>query len=66
MTLRPDDSPMETGPDAPLVVRPVDPSAEAAELVGWYRRRGYVQVGTWHWNVTNYKSVALSKALVAR
>ncbi|MFK0017365.1 GNAT family N-acetyltransferase [Streptomyces sp. NPDC091027] len=33
----------------------IDTSAEAAELVGWYRRRGYVQVGTWRWNVTNLR-----------
>ncbi|MFJ6616521.1 GNAT family N-acetyltransferase [Kitasatospora sp. NPDC091335] len=42
----------------------IDTSAEAIELVGWYRRRGYVPVGTWHWDVTNYQSVVLLKNLV--
>ncbi|MFJ9430958.1 GNAT family N-acetyltransferase [Streptomyces sp. NPDC101490] len=41
----------------------IDTSAEAAELVGWYRRRGYVPVGSWWWGVTNYESVVLMKEL---
>lgn len=41
----------------------IDTSAEAAELIGWYRRRGYVSVGTWRWDVTNYESVVLQKDL---
>ncbi|MBT2541888.1 GNAT family N-acetyltransferase [Streptomyces sp. ISL-44] len=44
----------------------IDTSAKATELVGWYRRRGYVPVGMWRWGVTNYESVVLSKALLAR
>ncbi|WP_405979918.1 GNAT family N-acetyltransferase [Streptomyces sp. NBC_00158] len=44
----------------------IDTSAEATELVGWYRRRGYVPVGTWRWDVTNYESVVLAKVLSAR
>lgn len=44
----------------------IDTSAQATELVGWYRRRGYVPVGTWRWDVTNYESVVLSNALLAR
>ncbi|MFD0411484.1 GNAT family N-acetyltransferase [Kitasatospora sp. NPDC127116] len=42
----------------------IDTSAEAVELVGWYRRRGYVSVGTWRWDVTNYESVVLLKDLM--
>ena len=41
----------------------IDTSAEAIELVGWYRRRGYAPVGTWRWDVTNYESVVLLKDL---
>ncbi|GGV01501.1 hypothetical protein GCM10010495_10730 [Kitasatospora herbaricolor] len=44
----------------------IDTSSEASELVGWYRRRGYVPVDTWRWNVTNYESVVLVKDLLAR
>lgn len=43
----------------------IDTSAEAIELVGWYRRRGYVPIGTWRWDVTNYESVVLLKDLSA-
>ncbi|MFF3006793.1 GNAT family N-acetyltransferase [Kitasatospora sp. NPDC057940] len=43
----------------------IDTSVEAVELVGWYRRRGYVPVGTWRWDVTNYESVVLLKHLAA-
>jgi hypothetical protein len=35
------------------------------ELVGWYRRRGYVPVGAWRWDVTSYESVVLRKVLGA-
>ncbi|MFS0695696.1 GNAT family N-acetyltransferase [Streptomyces nitrosporeus] len=42
----------------------IDTSAEAVELVGWYRRRGYRAVGSWRWAVTNYESVVLLKELV--
>ncbi|MFF0427761.1 GNAT family N-acetyltransferase [Streptomyces sp. NPDC004520] len=41
----------------------IDTSAEAVDLVGWYRRRGYVPVGSWRWGVTNYESVVLLKEL---
>ncbi|GLW68910.1 hypothetical protein Kpho02_12090 [Kitasatospora phosalacinea] len=43
----------------------IDTSVEAIELVGWYRRRGYDPIGTWRWDVTNYESVVLLKALPA-
>ncbi len=43
----------------------IDTSVEAIELVDWYRRRGYVPIGIWRWDVTNYESVVLSKALSA-
>lgn len=43
----------------------IDTSVEAVELVGWYRRRGYVPVGMWRWDVTNYESVVLLKNLAA-
>ncbi|MGW6388941.1 GNAT family N-acetyltransferase [Streptomyces sp. NPDC055103] len=41
----------------------IDTSLQAADLVGWYRRRGYAPVGTWRWDVTNYDSVVLAKTL---
>ncbi|MEU8543053.1 GNAT family N-acetyltransferase [Streptomyces sp. NPDC048717] len=41
----------------------IDTSAQAADLVDWYRRRGYEPVGTWRWSVTNYESVVLCKDL---
>ncbi|MGX4733642.1 GNAT family N-acetyltransferase [Kitasatospora griseola] len=41
----------------------IDTSARAVELVCWYRRRGYVPIGTWRWAVTNYESVVLLKTL---
>ncbi|OII62703.1 hypothetical protein BJP40_27690 [Streptomyces sp. CC53] len=41
----------------------IDTSAEAVDLVGWYRRRGYAPVGSWRWGVTNYESVVLLKEL---
>ncbi|GAA2746315.1 hypothetical protein GCM10010440_37650 [Kitasatospora cinereorecta] len=41
----------------------IDTSARAVDLVGWYCRRGYVPVGTWRWDVTNYESVVLLKDL---
>ncbi|MFB7472367.1 GNAT family N-acetyltransferase [Kitasatospora sp. NPDC056184] len=44
----------------------IDTSVQAVELVGWYRRRGYVPVGTWRWDVTNYESVVLLKDLAAQ
>ncbi|MFF7076035.1 GNAT family N-acetyltransferase [Streptomyces lavendulae] len=43
----------------------IDTSVDAAELIGWYRRRGYVPVGTWRWDVTNYDSVVLRKGLAS-
>jgi GNAT superfamily N-acetyltransferase len=43
----------------------IDTSAGAGELVGWYRRRGYVPVGAWRWDVTSYESVVLRKVLGA-
>ncbi|MFI5759706.1 GNAT family N-acetyltransferase [Streptomyces sp. NPDC051563] len=44
----------------------IDTSSQATDLVGWYRRRGYVPVGAWRWDVTNYDSVVLLKDLVPR
>lgn len=41
----------------------IDTSADATELIGWYRRRGYLPVGAWRWDVTNYDSVVLRKGL---
>ncbi|MEU3748135.1 MULTISPECIES: GNAT family N-acetyltransferase [Streptomyces] len=43
----------------------IDTSAQAADLVGWYRRRGYAPVGSWRWGVTNYESVVLLKELAS-
>lgn len=44
----------------------IDTSAEATDLIGWYQRRGYVPVGKWRWDVTNYESVVLVKDLTPR
>ncbi|MFJ3646919.1 GNAT family N-acetyltransferase [Streptomyces murinus] len=41
----------------------IDTSAEAVDMIGWYRRRGYMSVGRWRWRVTNYESVVLMKEL---
>lgn len=41
----------------------IDTSVEAVDLVGWYRKRGYVPIGSWRWGVTNYESVVLLKEL---
>ncbi|MFJ8442515.1 GNAT family N-acetyltransferase [Kitasatospora griseola] len=43
----------------------IDTSAHAVDLVAWYRRRGYLPIGTWQWDVTNYESVVLLKDLSA-
>jgi ribosomal protein S18 acetylase RimI-like enzyme len=43
----------------------IDTSSLASELIAWYERRGYVAVGRWRWNVTNYESVVLRKLLRA-
>ena len=40
-----------------------DTSERAHRLIGVYERRGYRRVGTTQWNVTNYRSVILSKPL---
>ncbi len=44
----------------------IDTAAQAAELLGWYRRRGYAPIGAWRWDVTNYDSVVLAKDLTRR
>ncbi|WP_157876594.1 GNAT family N-acetyltransferase [Streptomyces graminilatus] len=41
----------------------IDTSSQATDLVDWYRRHGYVPIGTWRWDVTNYDSVVLMKNL---
>ena len=41
----------------------VDTSEHAEHLIAWYRRQGYRYVGDADWNVTNYRSVVLSKTL---
>ncbi|MFD3996072.1 GNAT family N-acetyltransferase [Streptomyces sp. NPDC058583] len=43
----------------------IDTSAEADDLVSWYRRRGYVPIGAWRWAVTNYDSIVLGKDLAS-
>ncbi|MEY9850241.1 ribosomal protein S18 acetylase RimI-like enzyme [Streptacidiphilus sp. BW17] len=43
----------------------IDTSSSATDLLRWYRRRGYIPVGTWRWDVTNYESVVLLKKLAA-
>ena len=41
----------------------LDTSEQAARLIAFYTRRGYRQVETIQWPVTNYRSVVLSKTL---
>lgn len=41
----------------------VDTSEHATHLISWYERQGYRHVGYADWNVTNYRSVVLSKTL---
>ena len=43
----------------------VDTSEHASRLISWYERLGYRHVGDADWDVTNYRSVVLSKSLVA-
>ena len=38
-----------------------DTSEQAAHLIEWYRRMGYEIVGYVKWDVTNYRSVIMSK-----
>ena len=41
----------------------LDTAAPATDLVDWYTRRGYREVGRSDWGSTNYQSVVLSKTL---
>lgn len=41
----------------------VDTSERATHLIRWYERLGYRRVGYADWDVTNYRSVVLSKTL---
>ncbi len=41
----------------------LDTSDQAEDLIVWYHRRGYRLVGDVDWEVTNYRSVVLSKHL---
>ena len=41
----------------------IDTSSLASNLIAWYERRGYLPVGRWRWDVTNYESVVLRKRL---
>ena len=50
---------VELGDDAAVI----DTAVTATELIAWYERRGYTAVGRWLWDVTNYESVVLRKAL---
>lgn len=43
----------------------VDTSEHAHHLINWYERLGYRFVGHADWNVTNYRSVVLSKTIDA-
>lgn len=49
----------ETGADEIAL----DTAEEAGDLTAWYRRRGYRFVEEADWDVTNYRSVVLSKSL---
>lgn len=41
----------------------IDTSRQAVDLIAWYLRRGYVEAGSWHWDVTNYESIVMIKSL---
>jgi GNAT superfamily N-acetyltransferase len=41
----------------------VDTSENAVHLIRWYEHQGYRLMGNADWNVTNYRSVVLSKTL---
>jgi GNAT superfamily N-acetyltransferase len=41
----------------------IDTSEHAHHLIQWYERLGYRLVGDADWDVTNYRSVVLSKTL---
>lgn len=41
----------------------IDTAEGAAELIGYYKKRGYRFVGYTQWDMTNYRSVLLSKEL---
>lgn len=41
----------------------VDTSEHATHLIRWYQRQGYRHVGYADWDVTNYRSVVLSKTV---
>ncbi len=42
----------------------LDTAEEAGDLIAWYSRRGYRFVEEADWDVTNYRSVVLSKSLL--
>jgi GNAT superfamily N-acetyltransferase len=42
----------------------IDTAENAAELIGYYKKRGYRFVGFAQWEMTNYKSVMLSKKII--
>lgn len=41
----------------------LDTSEQAVHLIAYYQRRGYRLIGYYQWDVTNYRSVILSKRL---
>lgn len=41
----------------------LDTAEGASHLIAWYRREGYEIVETCSWDVTNYRSVVMSKSL---
>jgi ribosomal protein S18 acetylase RimI-like enzyme len=41
----------------------LDTAEEAGVLIAWYQRLGYRLVDTADWEITNYRSVVLSKRL---
>ncbi len=41
----------------------MDTSEQATQLIRWYEQQGYRHVGYADWDVTNYRSVVLSKAV---
>lgn len=41
----------------------LDTAEQAGVLIAWYQRLGYRLVGTADWEITNYRSVVLSKRL---
>jgi GNAT superfamily N-acetyltransferase len=52
--------------DAGCYTMALDTAEDATHLVAWYHRLGYRAIGYTQWEVTNYRSVMMSKGLLPR